>query len=502
MVSRDLFVTITLLLAALLLAACERKPDVADLRSEISVLLEREFAPGLLEISSIRRMGSARSDDKATGDRRLTVYFNAELRFRKDFDLTAWDGLNAASLAFLLGATEKGLVGVRQGGNREDDLLRVHGSRVYALRQGEWRPLLMATRRPSESGQRGETPRIIAQINELAERAAQRYGGAEQAVIDEELTGSIKRIERKLDQLAEILSIASGPAGGAYHRYIQVLEDNAKRTGFRVRNQATRGSVQNCQLVQSGSVDLAITQSNIAALAIAGEGPFKQDGRLPDIRGLSALFPEYIQVVSAAGAGIDSLVALKGKRIDIGLPDSGTRVDALRLLDEAGLGLPDFAEVRESGLEAAIAAMNAGELDAFFTTLQAPAQALQNLLASRKAGLVPLTAEVQSAMLKEHGTYRSATLAAHTYPYQPQEVDTLSVTATLIVRADLSDKRVHDILDQLFESAPKLARENLRLTLLTRQSAHESVLIPLHPAAESYFSTTDRSATPEAKGSE
>ncbi len=109
-----------------------------------------------------------------------------------------------------------------------------------------------------------------------------------------------------------------------------------------MRNLATQGSVENCQLVQAGGVDLAIVQSNIAALAIEGKGPFKEGGRLPDIRALSALFPEYLQLVVAKGADIKDLSALKGKRIDIGLPNSGTRVDTLRLLDALGLRLLGF----------------------------------------------------------------------------------------------------------------------------------------------------------------
>ncbi len=135
MVSR-LVNTVVLALITLLVVACDRPPGVDELQAEIIALLEREFVPGLFEVSAIRRMGSAPSRDIGTGDQRLTVYFNAELRFRKDFDLTAWDGPNAASLAFLLGATEKGMVGIQPGGNRQDDRLRIHGSRLYALRQG------------------------------------------------------------------------------------------------------------------------------------------------------------------------------------------------------------------------------------------------------------------------------------------------------------------------------------------------------------------------------
>lgn len=474
-------------LVALTLSACDHQPGVDELRNELTGLLEREFKPGLYEILSVRRMGSTSTRDKATGDQRMTVYFNAELRFRQDFDLTSWDGLNAASLTFLLGATEKGVDGVRPGGNRENDILRVHGSRLYALRQGAWQPLLITARRSATGKPNGEAPQIIARINQLAERASLRYGGTEQAVIDKELTASLTRIERTLDQLSKTLSVASGPSGGAYHRYIQTLEDNARQTGFRVRNHATQGSVENCKLVQSGGVDIAIAQSNIAALATAGEGPFKQVGRQPGLRALTALFPEYLQVIVANGTELDGLRALKGKRIDIGLPDSGTRVDALRLLNALGLRLPDFAEVRESGLEAAAKAMRAGELDAFFTTLQAPTQSLQNLLASGDAHLWALPTDAREQMLQRHGVYRQATVAAHTYPGQHEPVSTLSVSATLIVRDDLPDERATQILDSLFKSAPVLARKNLRLTLLSRQTAREGIAIALHPAAEAYF---------------
>lgn len=499
MVSR-LVNTVVLALITLLVVACDRPPGVDELQAEIIALLEREFVPGLFEVSAIRRMGSAPSRDIGTGDQRLTVYFNAELRFRKDFDLTAWDGPNAASLAFLLGATEKGMVGIQPGGNRQDDRLRIHGSRLYALRQGAWRPLMVAMPTPGKTAKKSESPQVLSKIDELTKRATQRYGGAEQAVIDSELSATLTRIERQLDQLAKVLSVASGPAGGAYHRYIQVLEDNVERTGFRVRNLATQGSVENCQLVQAGGVDLAIVQSNIAALAIEGKGPFKEGGRLPDIRALSALFPEYLQVVVAKGADIKDLSALKGKRIDIGLPNSGTRVDTLRLLDALGLRLSDFAEVRESGLEAAVAAVGSGELDAFVTTLQAPGRALQRLLARDRARLMPLSPDVQDIMLSRQGAYRRAVIAAHTYPGQPEPVPTLSVTATLIVRADLPDARVREILDQLFKSAARLARENLRLTLLTSQTAREGVFIPSHTAAEGYFSGREnRSDQQQAK---
>jgi TRAP transporter TAXI family solute receptor len=476
---------------ALLIGGCDRQPSVETLHSEIAETLDHEFRKDLFELVSVRRLGSSPFQDAVTGDQRLTVYFNVQLRFHEAFDLTRWDSLNGASLAFLLGATEKGIDGIRQGGNSANDILRVHGSRVYALRQGQWRALPTAHRKPPATETAAEAQRLISRISELAEYSATRLGGAEQAIIDKELTQSVKRIERALDRQAKIFSAASGPSEGAYSRYIKALEKNARSLGFGVRNYSTHGSVENCQLIQSGSVDIAIAQSNITALAVDGEGLFKPQGRLSEIRAVTALFPEYLQLVVASKAGIKNLAALKGKRIDLGLPESGTRVDALRLLDAAGLGLPDFAEIHESGLDTAVSAMRAGELDAFFTTLQAPAHALQPLLAQGEAQLLSLPAGVQRNMRAQHGVYRLATLAANTYPGQREPVSTLGVTATLIVRSDLPDARVEQLLDGLFRSVPTLAQDNLRVALLSARTAREGVIIPLHPAADRYFTKLD-----------
>ncbi len=480
-----------LALMALVVGGCDRQPSVESLHSEITEALDHEFRKDLFELVSVRRLGSSPFQDSDTGDRRLTLYFNLQLRFREAFDLTKWDSLNGASLAFLLGATEKGIDGIRQGGNSVGDILRVHGSRVYALRQGIWRAMPTAHRKPPTTEKAAKAQRLISRISELAEHSSARLGGVEQAIIDKELTQSVKRIERALDQQAKILSAASGPSQGAYYRYIKALEKNATGLGFRVRNYPTDGSVENCRRIQSGGVDIAIAQSNITALAADGEGLFKQQGRLSEIRAVTALFPEYLQLVVAGKAGIDSLAALKGKRIDLGLPESGTRVDALRLLDAADLSLPDFAEIHESGLDSAVKAMRAGELDAFFATLQAPAHALQGLLAQREARLLSLPADVQQKIREQQGVNRLATLAANTYPGQHEPVSTLSVTATLIVRSDLPDVRVEQLLDGLFRSVPALAQDNLRIALLSTRTAREGITIPLHPAAQRYFTKLD-----------
>ena len=470
-----------------LISACTRGPDSPTLEAELKETLQEDFKPGLFELVSLRRMGSAPRREAETGDQRLIVYFNTQLRFREAHDLTAWDGLNGASLAFLLGASESGIQGIRSGGNSAGDILQIHGSRAYALRSGEWRPvpITRTTLSPADTG--AKTTRLIEDLNQLAEHSAGRRGGAEQEIVERELGEAKRRIERELDKLSQIYAAATGPSQGTYHRYLEALERNASQTGILLRGYETQGSVENCLLVQSGAVDIGIVQSNIAALALGGEGPFKARGKQADLTAIAALFPEYLQLVVRAGTGIQDLQGLRGKRIDIGLPESGSRVDALRVLEAAGLRLQDFAEIQEQGLNSAVAALRKGELDGFFTTQQAPAHALQDILAPGEAKLLSLSAEVQRKMKQQHTVYRTALLPAHTYQGQTAPITSLGVTAMLIARQDLADARVEQLLEGLFRSVEMVAKDNLRVGLLSTRTAEQGITLPLHPAAKRFL---------------
>lgn len=225
-------------------------------------------------------------------------------------------------------------------------------------------------------------------------------------------------------------------------------------------------------------------------LALKSKGIFRDAPPLQQLRAIAALFPEYVQIVVARDSGIEHLDDLRGKQVDLGLQASGTRVDALRILGEAGIRPTDFSSISEQGLQGAVSAMQEGKLDAFFATLQAPGRALQPLLASRKAKLLSLPPAIQAQVLQKHPDYRAVALPAKTYPGQEEATSTLGLTATLIAHQDLPAERVNQVLSGLFKSVPLLSKENLRASLLSPQNAHDRLSLPLHPEAQCYFSAS------------
>src|SRR5262249_16540283 len=137
----------------------------------------------------------------------------------------------------------------------------------------------------------------------------------------------------------------------------------------KIRNVATQGSVANARLIGSKEADYALIQSSVAAMAAGGEGPFAQGYAIPSLRALGSLFPEPVNVVVSARSPIRTIAELRGKRVAIGARGSGTRADALAVLEAHGLTLKDLAEVRDDTLEAAASGLRAGRLDAFFATV-------------------------------------------------------------------------------------------------------------------------------------
>ena len=476
-------------LFCLFLAACERGPEESRLRDQVQQMLETEFKPGLFEVVTLKRLGSAPSKEKATADERLIVYFNTRLKFLEDYNLSAWDQLSIGSLSFLLGATEDGISGFHPGGNQRGDILEVHGTAQYALRSGDWQAVRFISD-GTEGQVEAEEPkvkRLLDSLNATYEANSARLGGKEIAIMEKELGQATRKINRQLDALGNVYSMVSGPEGGSYYVIAQALEDHLRHKKVKTNNYETEGSAENCRLVQNNAIDIAMTQNNVATMAYQGVDFFKTKGAMPDLRAIASLYPELVHIVVPQSSGIESLQDLKGKRIDIGLPNSGSRIDALKIIQAAGLKLSDFSAVSEKDLKSVIASLKKEELDAFFVTIEAPTPELQTLAATFPISFLPLELDSLERKADWLSAYLPITMPAHTYPRQAQSISTLGVSALLIAHKDLEDKRVRVFLDTLMQSLDALAEESVKAAFISRQTAQAGITIPLHPGAQAYF---------------
>jgi TRAP transporter TAXI family solute receptor len=164
--------------------------------------------------------------------------------------------------------------------------------------------------------------------------------------------------------------LAAGPEGGYYHAVAQRYRERLARDGIAVAVRATRGAVENLDLLRSDppGADFAFVQGGIGtATDTAGS------------EALGSVFHEPVFVLARRSLGAARLADLAGRRIAIGPPGSGTRALALALLDFNGLALRPEETLPLGGQEARDA-LRAGQVDAAIFVIAHPLPSLGELL--------------------------------------------------------------------------------------------------------------------------
>lgn len=484
---------LSVLLVGLVIGGCSRGPDAAMLEQQIQDNLDTNFSEGLFQVTSLRRAGSAPTTE--AGEDRLLVYYNGQLEFQEDYDLTSWEGLNVGVLADVLGATEAGISGVAPGGNSSGDILQVQGRMSYRGEGDSWQlvPTVAAEEVAAVPDLDNTAPQsgaeqLLTQIGQIANTGTTNVRGPETEIVEAELSKALRSINLQLDDLAGTASLTSGESLGEYYRVGGAIEQVVSGDQLSIRNYPSAGSVENCALVQDGLVELALVQNDIAAMAYQGQGVFGDRKPMQNLRALASLFPEPIQIVVLASSDIQSPADLAGKTVDVGLPASGSRVNAERVLEAHGVALSDLGEISSEGIDASVELIQSGDIDAFIVTVAAPAKLLQTLAARQPIRVLSMDPGVRQRLAEGNPYYVPVTLPANTYRGQNQPVQTLSVTAMLIANKDMADERVTQVLEGLFQNLDAIAKTGFRASFIAPSRAQQGTSIPLHPGAEEYYS--------------
>jgi len=209
---------------------------------------------------------------------------------------------------------------------------------------------------------------------------------------------------------AQELSIATGGTGGVYFPYggglAEVISNHID--GASASAEVTGASVENVALIARGDSDIAIALADTVYGAYNGTGAF--EGRqVGELRALASIYPNAVQIVTLADSGISSLDDLRGKRVSVGAPGSGTEVSAQTLLEANGITYDDFDEQRLNFNETADA-LRDGDIDAGFWSVGPPTSSILNLATTRDITLVPLSSDQIAAAIEVEATFAPYTL--------------------------------------------------------------------------------------------
>jgi len=283
------------------------------------------------------------------------------------------------------------------------------------------------------------------------------------------------------------LSIATGGTGGVYYPMGGGLAEiiNTHIEGYSATAEVTGASVENMGLIALGDADLAIALADTVAQAYTGTGRF--DGQqLPMVRGIASLYANMVHIVALDGSGITTLEDLRGKRVSIGAPGSGTEVNTAAILDANGISYDDIDEQRLNFNETADALAN-GDIDAGFWSVGAPTSSILNLATTQDITIIALTEEQLAAAKAADSTFATTTLAGGTYTGVDEDIAVLGIPNVLTVSSEMSDDLAYAITKAMFDNIAELQAVHPAANQTTVEFTLDATPVPLHPGAIRYF---------------
>jgi|LNFM01.1.fsa_nt_gb TRAP transporter TAXI family solute receptor len=250
---------------------------------------------------------------------------------------------------------------------------------------------------------------------------------------------------------------------------------------------ASNGSVANVAAIASGSMQSAFIQSDVAFWGYTGTGIYEGRPKVDTLRAIANLYPESFQLVARKGSGIKTIMDLKGKRVSLDEPGSGTLVDARLIFAAYGLTEKD---VKAEYLKPQQAAdkLKEGTLDAFFNVSGWPQAAISELAATTGIDLVPIDGPEAAKLIKEYSFFGADEIPDSAYK-NAAGVKTVSVNAIWVTSSKLPDTLIYAITAALWNPSTRklLDSGHAKGKAIKLDTALDGLGIPLHAGAEKFY---------------
>lgn len=285
---------------------------------------------------------------------------------------------------------------------------------------------------------------------------------------------------------SQFINILTAGTGGIFYPLGEALSGIFAEDipGIKPSVQSTKGSVENLILMQQGRGEIAFTQGDALAFAWAGEVDAGFKSKIDRVRGVTAIYPSYIHIVALKESGIKTIADLKGKRLSVGAPESGTELDTRKLLGAAGITYKDLGKAVYLPFEESVDLMKNKELDATLQVGGLGIPALREIADAFSVVFVEIPPEV---VAKAGVPYRTGVIPKGTYRGQDSDVQTATLLNYIVVRADLPPGLVYDITKTIFDSRGELVAAHPAAAAINLEDALDGMPVPLHPGAAQFF---------------
>lgn len=289
----------------------------------------------------------------------------------------------------------------------------------------------------------------------------------------------------------KFVTIGTGGQTGVYYvvgqSICQLVNRDTAKTGLKCNAPSTGASVANLNGIANKQLDMGIAQSDWQYHAYHGTSSF-EGKKNEKLRAVFSIHPEPFTVMARDDSGIKSFDDLKGKRVNVGDPGSGTRATMNVILKAKGWDDSVFKVTSELKPAEMASVMCDNNLDAITYNVGHPNGALKEAAASCDAHLVPVTGPAIDKLVADNPYYAKAVIPGGLYKGSDQPVDTFGVYATLVSSTDVSPEVVYDVVKAVFDNFDRFKRLHPAFANLKEQDMIKNALsAPLHEGAVKYY---------------
>jgi uncharacterized protein len=286
---------------------------------------------------------------------------------------------------------------------------------------------------------------------------------------------------------AEFINILTGGTSGVYYPLGVALSQIYSKAipDSKTAVQATKASAENLNLLQAGRGEVAISLGDSLSDAWKGNEEAGFKAPLKKLRTIAALYPNYIHFVANAESGIKTLADIKGKRISVGAPKSGTELNVREILKAAGISYKDFAKVEYLSYAESVELMKNKQLDVTLLSSGLGVAALRDLATSQKVNFLTIPPEIVAKI--NDPAFQVGVIPAKTYEGQEADVTTISVQNYLVTHEGVSTNTVYLMTKSMFENLDQMIAAHSAAKAIKKENAAKNPPAPLHPGAEKYY---------------
>ncbi|MGW0494178.1 TAXI family TRAP transporter solute-binding subunit [Streptomyces sp. NPDC003007] len=289
---------------------------------------------------------------------------------------------------------------------------------------------------------------------------------------------------------AGTITFSTGTRAGVYHEYGELLSNEIDKDmpDLKVRLLTSAGSQENVADVATGKADFAIAAADAVATYKLDNAPGADR-----LRGLARLYDDYVQLVVAPDSDIRSVADLRGKRVAIGLPDSGVRLIANGVLKAAGIDPEKDIKPSSDGIDTGPERLGHG-LDAFFWSGGVPTDGLSRPAEKSASAFrfVPIDATLVAKLHDQGGAtryYRITKMPESAYPtiQRGEPVPTLAVSNLLVTRSDMDPRLTEWLTRTVLDSRDFIGATVHSAQLVDVRTAIYTDPLQLHVGAQRYY---------------